>query len=364
MDDLIPEDDLKPDTSDRRSGRARKQPSSTESRFSVSRQHMMIGVGILVLVLLIFGIGSALKMPSQRSEQQGPHDINLSANNAATEAPSSSATNSAAPAPANSANNTAAQATPAAGNQPAPTVANNAQSAPQGPQDVSFPAVSPTPSQPLAQADASQQKARVDLPGDMTDALTQQQGQVDAAANNAANSASQTTLPTAPATLERHAAAKVAARQEVVESHPVAAPKPQHAVAPAAHQVAAVAPHAAPATIHAVKPAPATTAAGKAALAPATPAATVAKPAHPEASGHYTLQLSSASQSTSLNEFAKQQGLKNYQIYQTTREGKPWFVLVSGSYATSADAKNAITSLPAAVQEKKPWAKPLSQLTQ
>src|SRR5471030_1091912 len=80
MDDLTPEDDLKPDTSDRRPTRSRKPPSSAP-KLAVSRQHLMIGVGILVLLLLIAGIGSALKAPTQHEASQqsnGPKDINLS----------------------------------------------------------------------------------------------------------------------------------------------------------------------------------------------------------------------------------------------------------------------------------------------
>lgn len=77
---------------------------------------------------------------------------------------------------------------------------------------------------------------------------------------------------------------------------------------------------------------------------------------------HFTLQLSSASRSDTLNAYAKQQKLTNYQVYETKRDGKPWYVLVSGNYASSAEAKRAIGSLPADVQAKKPWVKPVHQV--
>lgn len=61
MDELKPEDELKPDTSDRRPMRSRKATASP--KMAVSRQHMMMGIGILVLLLLVLGIGSVLKSP-------------------------------------------------------------------------------------------------------------------------------------------------------------------------------------------------------------------------------------------------------------------------------------------------------------
>lgn len=81
-------------------------------------------------------------------------------------------------------------------------------------------------------------------------------------------------------------------------------------------------------------------------------------------SSHYTLQLSSASRSDTLNAYAKQQNLTDYHVYETKRDGKPWYILVSGNYASSAEAKKAITTLPADVQAKKPWVKPVQQVQQ
>ena len=71
--------------------------------------------------------------------------------------------------------------------------------------------------------------------------------------------------------------------------------------------------------------------------------------------GRFTLQLSGASKFNTLDAFAKQQKLTDYHINETKRAGKPWFVLVSGDYASLSAAKKAITTLPADVQTKKPW---------
>lgn len=78
--------------------------------------------------------------------------------------------------------------------------------------------------------------------------------------------------------------------------------------------------------------------------------------------GYYTLQLSGATQAKTLEIFARSSQLNQYWIYETRRSGKPWFVLISGSYATVSAAKNAITSLPADVQSKQPWVKPIRQV--
>ncbi|PLR35827.1 SPOR domain-containing protein [Chimaeribacter californicus] len=307
MDELRPEDDLKPDTSDRRPARRRSASRSSAPRFAISRQHLMIAIGILVLLLLILGIGSALKAPTpQEASQQSnaPKDINLSGNESA---PASSAANA-----------------PAAGQ----------------PQDISVPPISNTPTQ-AAPAQPAPGQQRVDLPGNMTDALSQQQSQVDTASQEMMGGQGTSTLPTAPATLSPSAAQ---------------APRPV-AVKPAAPQARpethAAAPHKAP-----VKTAPA----APARTAPAASGSSSALRSAP--ASHYTLQLSSASRADSLNAFARQQKLTNYQVYQTSRDGKPWFVLVSGNYASSAEAKQAISRLPADVQAKKPWVKPVRQVQQ
>lgn len=101
---------------------------------------------------------------------------------------------------------------------------------------------------------------------------------------------------------------------------------------------------------------------------PAKTTQTTASGAHPSLAslpaGNVTLQLSSASQSNSLEAFAKKQNLGNYWVYETRRDGKPWFVLIYGSYANVQEANKAITTLPADVQAKKPWVKPIRQVHQ
>lgn len=429
MDELKPEDDLKADRSDRRTGRSRQSSErdsdpqinfddvdldaddSRPTRASkarrerdeeeyeadveseedeeseeqqverrprkrkkapakpASRQYIMMGVGILVLLLLIVGIGSALKSPSSSSEQtaSGEKSINLSGDQ--------------------SDNGQSGNGQPAAQDQ---TTANNAQ------QDVSLPPIASNPTQGQTAAEPQGQQ-RVEVQGDLNNALTQQQGQIDSAVANS-------TLPTEPATVapvrngaaprqattERQTAAAprpVERKHTVIEPKPVAkAPVEAKPVQPKrVESTAAAAPVKAPvtqpskpvATAQTTKPAPTTTttATAPAATAAATATATAAPAAtaggktagdvssmKAAPSGNYTLQLSSSSNYNNLNSWAKKEKLDKYVVYETTRNGQPWYVLVSGIYASKDEAKRAVATLPADVQAKNPWAKPLHQV--
>ncbi len=429
MDEFKPEDELKPDPSDRRPGRSRKpdefdkepqinvddvdldaderRPSrsrrerdeeveeeyegddgmaaeprpargrkkAVKQKVPVSRQHMMMGIGILVLLLLIIGIGSALKAPSSSpdSAEQKPgaeKSIDLSGSNSA------------------------ALADQANGAQPQPGTAPA--SGQQNPQDVSLPPISSTPTQAQNQPQPEGQQ-RVEVPGNLNNALTQpqQQGQID-------NVVSNSTLPTEPATVAPIAGVKTEPRKlagtqeptRKVESRPErkktviepvrkAEPKPQ---VKAESKPVATAKHSEPApAVSAPVKAPSTSVAAPtqapketASVAPkaevkAEPKSAAAAPAGASVTGdasaiksapgsHYTLQLSSSSNSANLNAWAKKENLQHYVVYQTQRNGQPWYVLVSGVYATKDDAKRAVSALPADVQAKNPWAKPIHQV--
>ncbi|MEG0532105.1 MAG: cell division protein DamX [Citrobacter sp.] len=431
MDEFKPEDELKPDPSDRRTGRSRqsserdnepqinfddvdldaddrrpararkerdeeqdieedyesdddtvdeerveRRPRKRKKAASkpASRQYIMMGVGVLVLLLLIVGIGSALKAPSSPSSSDqtasGEKSIDLSGNSATDQASTT---------------------------QPATTAeqpAGNAQ------QDVSLPPISSTPTQGQAPVAAEGQQ-RVEVQGDLNNALTQPQGQ-EQVNNVVVNS----TLPTEPATVapvrngttarpattepaERHATARPERKQAVIE--PKSKPQTTVKATPTepkpvaqAKRTEPTAPVTAPVT---TTKAPAATTAPKATAEPkatvstttpaqtATPAPTTATPVAGGAktagnvgalksapSSHYTLQLSSSSNYDNLNGWAKKENLKNYVVYQTTRNGQPWYVLVTGVYASKDDAKRAVSTLPADIQAKNPWAKPLHQV--
>lgn len=421
MDEFKPEDELKPDPSDRRTGRSRQSSERGEPQINfddvdldaddrrpargrkerldeqereedyesddeefvdeerverrprkrkkaggkpASRQYMMMGVGVLVLLLLIIGIGSALKAPSTPSSSEqtasGEKNIDLTGN----------------------------AADQANGAQPAPGSTSAEQTAGNTQQDVSLPPISSTPTQGQTPVTTEGQQ-RVEVQGDLNNALTQPQGQ-EQLNNVAVNS----TLPTEPATVapvrngtasSQTATAPAASAQRPERKQAVIEPKKPQTTAkttsaapkPAAQpkRTEPAAPTATTTPKATVSTAPAQTAAPAQMPAPAqtAPAATAGSASGAKSAGnvgslksapssHYTLQLSSSSNYDNLNGWAKKENLKNYVVYQTTRNGQPWYVLVSGVYASKEDAKRAVSTLPADVQAKNPWAKPLHQV--
>ncbi|ENQ4964445.1 cell division protein DamX [Salmonella enterica subsp. enterica serovar Butantan] len=420
MDEFKPEDELKPDPSDRRTGRSRqsserdnepqinfddvdldaddRRPTRTRKARSeepeveeeyesdeddtvdeerverrprkrkkaahkpASRQYMMMGVGVLVLLLLIIGIGSALKAPSTSSSEpsaSGEKSIDLSGN------------------AADQANAT----------QPAPGATSAEQTAGNTSQDISLPPISSTPTQGQSPVVADGQQ-RVEVQGDLNNALTQNPEQMN---NVAVNS----TLPTEPATVapvRNGSTTRQAAVSEPAERHTTRPERKQAVIEPKKPQTTAKTTTAEPkkpvAPVKRTEPAApaATPKATTTTTAPTSTASTApvqtAKPAQasttPVAGGgksagnvgalksapssHYTLQLSSSSNYDNLNGWAKKENLKNYVVYETTRNGQPWYVLVTGMYASKEDAKRAVSTLPADVQAKNPWAKPLHQV--
>lgn len=352
-----PDEDLKPDASDRRPTRTRKARPAAP-KLAVSRQHMMMGIGILVLLVLIIGIGSALKSPTKSETAQQPsnggtRDISLSG--------SSSLSN-------NTASNTTDEHDGSGVNNSGMIdhSADSGSATASQPQDVSVPPISGTPTQ-AAPVQGQQGQQRIDLAGNnMSDALTQQQGQVDSAVQGVDGGVNASTLPTSPATLgsgsvvAKPSSTTTGAVQNIrpVQTKPVATSKPHSGKTTAAKTPTNVANVAKPSANTAKVPTKPVTNSG--AVSSAVSGANTSLKGAP--ASHYTLQLSSASRSESLNAFAKKQNLSHYWVYETTRNGKPWYVLVSGSYSSPAEAKRAVSTLPAEVQAKNPWVRPMAQV--
>ncbi|MFC3393969.1 SPOR domain-containing protein [Brenneria rubrifaciens] len=318
MDEFKPEDELKPDTSDRRPTRQQKSSRFSASKITLSRQHLMIGIGIVVLVLLIIGIGSALQAPShkettQTQRQNGDEKrIDLSSSSSMTQGP---------------------QPAPSTENPPAaPGEATGA------PQTLSAPPVSGTPTEAAVQPPPSGQQ-RIELPGNMTDALSQQQGRI----NEFSQGATGTSLPAAPATLAP-AAKTPAGTPAEKNTHSANAPRNSSK----------------PATTESPKATPPAAKSASTGIAPSASGSSIQN----APASHFTLQLSSASRPDTLKTYAKQHNLTHSWVYETKRDGKSWYVLVTGVYASSAEAKRAIATLPADVQAKKPWVKPIRQVKQ
>ncbi len=80
-------------------------------------------------------------------------------------------------------------------------------------------------------------------------------------------------------------------------------------------------------------------------------------------SSHYTLQLSSSSNYDNLNGWAKKENLKNYVVYETTRNGQPWYV--PGFWRVRFERrgeKKRYLHCQQMFRPKNPWAKPLRQV--
>ena len=82
-------------------------------------------------------------------------------------------------------------------------------------------------------------------------------------------------------------------------------------------------------------------------------------------SDRYSLQILGARLETTIEAFVKgRKFTQPYYILQLERGGKPWFMLLVGNYASSKDARSAISLLPTAMQNQKPWARPVSKIQQ
>lgn len=308
MGDFQPEDELKPDASDRPISRGRK--AAPAPKLPVSKQHLMIAVGILILLLLVLGIGSAMNSPTSSANSAGQgaeRNIDLAANSPA------SATDAAT--------QTAEGSTPAQPSSEATaSAATGAETTPAAGVDSSNPSQIPTsPSAPSQAASLPVTPATLDSKASLA---------TPAAPNTPA-------MTQNPAPVATHSRPKVTQEQPAV-SHP-ARPRSE-----------------------ADKPREASVRQKRAAEHPVV-TKQVSQPALSSQHG-YTLQLSSASREDTLKAWAKAQKLEGYRVYKTARNGEPWYVLVSGDYASPAAAKSAIASLPAAVKAKSPWVKPLSQV--
>lgn len=112
------------------------------------------------------------------------------------------------------------------------------------------------------------------------------------------------------------------------------------------------------AATQAVKPAgePVATPAPKVAL---TPVATLNK----KPRNHYSVQLMGASNTQAVDSFVAEHGLAGkVWVYKTRFRGSPWYVVVQGDYAGSAQAKAAIRKLSPALLKGQPWPKSFAQI--
>lgn len=90
-----------------------------------------------------------------------------------------------------------------------------------------------------------------------------------------------------------------------------------------------------------------------------TPVATLNK----KVSDHYSIQLMGASNTQAVDKFVADNALAaKVWVYQTRFRGSPWYVVVQGDYAGSAQAKAAIRKLSPALLKGQPWPKSFAQI--
>ncbi len=317
MDEFKPQDELKPDASDRHP----VHPKKSIANVAISRQQIIMGAAVLILLLLVFMIASTFTGSENRpaeSKTASQSMVNSTVTSDSTGKPGLSS--------ANNQSNGAPQSLTDAGS-------HDVSSASDAPEELSVPPISSAPTV-AEQQPVPESQHRIELSGDLNSALSNQQNQVDNVAEGAQEQVN-SDLPTAPATVRPQA--DVPSKDSTHSARQSGITTPEH-----------------------TQPVKTDSMHGKAG------ASGVQHSGHNKAvslpKSGYTLQLSGASHSDSLTSWAKKQKLSNYHIYETRRGNKPWYVLVSGSYATSAEAKQAIAALPPDVRAQNPWVKPLRQV--
>jgi DamX protein len=82
-------------------------------------------------------------------------------------------------------------------------------------------------------------------------------------------------------------------------------------------------------------------------------------------SDRYSLQILGARLETTLEAFVEEKSIMQpHYAIMLDRGGEPWYMLLVGDYASSGEAKDAISSLPIALQNQQPWARPVLRIQQ
>lgn len=82
---------------------------------------------------------------------------------------------------------------------------------------------------------------------------------------------------------------------------------------------------------------------------------------------HYTLQLLGASKESSVKEFMQKHAIEDKaNAFRTKRQGKDWYVVVYGNYASSGEAKTAANAMPSSLKNAhvQPWVRELHGVQQ
>ena len=81
--------------------------------------------------------------------------------------------------------------------------------------------------------------------------------------------------------------------------------------------------------------------------------------------GRLTLQLIGSSDRAAITRYIREHGLeKEAASYITNRAGRPWYVVVYGSYDDLTAARSALSGLPPALRSASPWIRPFADIQQ
>ncbi|WP_318439577.1 AAA family ATPase [Photobacterium leiognathi] len=82
-------------------------------------------------------------------------------------------------------------------------------------------------------------------------------------------------------------------------------------------------------------------------------------------SRHYAIQLSASMSWNETKAFVKKNKVQSSTaIYKTRRDGKIWFIVISGDYKTAKQARTAIRALSNELKALRPWPKPYKKIQQ
>ncbi|MCG3865345.1 MULTISPECIES: AAA family ATPase [unclassified Photobacterium] len=80
---------------------------------------------------------------------------------------------------------------------------------------------------------------------------------------------------------------------------------------------------------------------------------------------HYAIQLSASMSWNETKTFVEKNKIQSSaRIYKTRRDGKIWFIVISGDYSTATRARSAIKALPKQLKVLTPWPKPYRKIQQ
>ena len=82
-------------------------------------------------------------------------------------------------------------------------------------------------------------------------------------------------------------------------------------------------------------------------------------------SGHYAIQLSASMSWNETKAFIEKNKIQSSaRIYKTRRDGKIWFIVISGDYTAATRARSAIKALPKQLKALSPWPKSYRKIQQ